>query len=292
MHQKLYDAQIAHTRDHAALLPAVIAAPDTIDAWRHERMYRVLAPLVAGAPEWSWLTLGDSGGDAFWLRKNGAQDVTASSISLDQLATIRDAGRLEGVAVRALNAEALDLPDASVDFVCCKEMYHHLPRPPVGFYEMLRISRIGVALVAEPNGEAQSRPLDRVRRGIKRVLRRNTFMRDPDFEESGNFIFGPTVNEIRKMLTGVQFDCFYYRHLSDFYHPKLAVRRLSDLPPSTLVRSAVLFQDMLSAVGLTSWAKLSVVIFKRPPAEEVHRGLLKQGMKRIAIRRNPYLRPE
>ncbi|MCE5230697.1 class I SAM-dependent methyltransferase [bacterium] len=48
------------------------------------------------------------------------------------------------------NAECLDFATQSFDLVYCKEGLHHLARPILGFYEMLRVCRRG-AIFIEPN---------------------------------------------------------------------------------------------------------------------------------------------
>lgn len=45
------------------------------------------------------------------------------------------------------NLESLSFNNESFDFVLCKESFHHLPRPYIGLYEMLRVSKIGVVLL-------------------------------------------------------------------------------------------------------------------------------------------------
>src|SRR4051812_34246536 len=46
---------------------------DTVDAWRHDRMYRCLDPLLTSYPNSSWLTIGDShfGKDAHYIQEKG-----------------------------------------------------------------------------------------------------------------------------------------------------------------------------------------------------------------------------
>ena len=55
---------------------------DTVDAWRHLRMYNSLDPLIISYPEATWLTIGDDryGNDAHYLREKGLR-VLATDIS-------------------------------------------------------------------------------------------------------------------------------------------------------------------------------------------------------------------
>jgi ubiquinone/menaquinone biosynthesis C-methylase UbiE len=51
---------------------------------------------------------------------------------------------------RKENAEHLSFEDGAFGFCLCKAAYHHLPRPMIGVYEMLRVANLRVALI-EPN---------------------------------------------------------------------------------------------------------------------------------------------
>ena len=143
-------------------IPSLIGAPRTIDAWRHERMFRAARPFINMFPEGEWLTIGDGGADGWMLRSLGASRVTASSISDARLKQLKQSGHLTGIELRALNAEAIDLPDGSIDFILCKEAFHHFPHAPLAFYEFLRVARRGFLLI-EPSELGSRRLLDVVR---------------------------------------------------------------------------------------------------------------------------------
>lgn len=51
---------------------------------------------------------------------------------------------------RVENAEKLSSPNETLDFVLCKESYHHFTRPMLALYEMLRVATKAVVLI-EPN---------------------------------------------------------------------------------------------------------------------------------------------
>nr|WP_237707692.1 hypothetical protein [Desulfocurvibacter africanus] len=59
---------------------------DTVDAWRHRRMYEMFDPLLTGDPGSSWLTVGDGrwGKDARYIHKKGGK-VCATDITPDLL---------------------------------------------------------------------------------------------------------------------------------------------------------------------------------------------------------------
>lgn len=279
--------QTAFRETEGGGVPSVIGAPASIDAWRHLRMYEPLTPLVQ--PGTSWLTIGDSGADAHWLQARGAGSVVASSITDLHLRELQERDHLAGLKVAAVNAEQIAFDDASFDFVLCKEAFHHFARPMVGFYEMLRVARLGAVLLAEPNGDGKRRPLDIVKRGIKYVLRKGSDLANDKFESSGNFIYGPSLFEIWKAATALQYRHLYYLRLNDFFHGKLARRPRSDRLAWQITRLGISAQDMAAHLGLMSWGSTTIILFKDAPPEAQAKALVKAGFRAWEVPQNPYL---
>lgn len=102
-----------------------ITVKDTIDYWRHDRMFRFLGPLLNNKDS-KWLTIGDGiGSDAHWLLNEGI-NATASDIADN---VIKEANRRSLINnFLKINAEDIKLNDDSFDYVLCKEAYHHFPR--------------------------------------------------------------------------------------------------------------------------------------------------------------------
>lgn len=65
--------------------------------------------------------------------------------------------RLQG---QVLDAEAMDLPDRSYDVVITQNGLHHLPRPVLGFTEMIRVSRLATCFL-EPHNSMVGRTFGR-----------------------------------------------------------------------------------------------------------------------------------
>ncbi|MFC3573658.1 class I SAM-dependent methyltransferase [Streptomyces yaanensis] len=88
------------------------------------------------------------GGEGILLRRYGFQDVTISDLSGEALNMSR---QLDPTLKTAqANAENMvEIPDASYDLVVVQDGLHHLPRPVLGFTEMLRVARRAV-IVIEP----------------------------------------------------------------------------------------------------------------------------------------------
>jgi SAM-dependent methyltransferase len=91
---------------------------------------------------------GGVGGEGTYLRNHGFADVTVSDFSR---AALDKCNRFDPrLKTLLLNAEHMDLPDSSYDIVVVQDGLHHLPRPALGFTEMLRIARVA-AVVIEPH---------------------------------------------------------------------------------------------------------------------------------------------
>ncbi len=98
---------------------------------------------------WSAMTVcAGVGGEGTFLANQGFTDVTVADFSANSLALCNEFDpRLK---TRLLNTEAMDLPDRSVDLVLVQDGLHHLPRPALGFTEMLRVARRAVVVI-EPH---------------------------------------------------------------------------------------------------------------------------------------------
>lgn len=278
--------QVGHDRG----LPAVLGAPESLDARRHWRMYDLARPLVAADPEAAWLTIGDSGGDAAALRAMGARRVTASCIGTAHLHRLAAQGFLDGVAIAQVNAERIGPLAVAVDYLLCKEAYHHFPRAPIAFYNFLELARRAVVLI-EPLDTGRRYPLEFVRTLAKRWIRG-----DPPehllFEGWGNFIFRLSLAEVNRMLTALQVERYFVAMHNDFYHPRLSPRRTDDRLADLIERAGVACQDLAAALGLMAYGKVAMVIPTGGLPEAAMAGLLAKGFRERRLARNPYARPD
>ena len=103
-----------------------------------------------GTPkDWDALVICSGVGEEGTLLANlGFRSVTVSDFSENalEICRIRDP-RLKTSVV---NAEAMAIPDRSFDLVLVQDGLHHLPRPMLGYTEMLRVAR-RAAIVIEPH---------------------------------------------------------------------------------------------------------------------------------------------
>ena len=281
-----YKRHKSHEAAHIASVPTIIDRPDTIDAWRHQRINALLDPLIEQFSDKTWLTVGDMGGEAFFLKSHGAANVTATNITAEKLLYLKRQGLMDGISVEQLNAENINKPDDSFDIVVCKESYHHFPRPPVAFYELMRVARIAVALI-EPVERSSFRLLDFVKYLAKVVLRSKSEAA-LQFEVSGNFLFRLSVPELKKMSTAMQFNCVAIKEINDFYHASTNLRSAHDAVPMTFTRFGIAAQNILCRTRLMTPGLISALVFKAPVDDSTFVRLRKHGYRIYRLPRNPY----
>jgi ubiquinone/menaquinone biosynthesis C-methylase UbiE len=105
------------------------------------------------------LVCGGVGGEGTFLANHGFVDVTVSDLSEKALELC---GRFDArLKTRVLHAEEMsELKDGSYDLVLVQDGLHHLPRPVLGFTEMLRVARVAVVVI-EPHSGLVARAIGR-----------------------------------------------------------------------------------------------------------------------------------
>ena len=273
--------------ESAAELHELFVGRTTVDAWQHERMVKCVTPLAAAYPGASWLTVGDSVGLDAWLLQAacGVRNVSASSISDARLRKAKELGFLDGIAIRAINAEQIDLADSAVDFLLCKQAYHHFPRPPVAFYEFMRVARIGLVLI-EP-AESPTRPLDILRMVAKVLLRRRRPAYEM-FEPVGNYIYRISERDIFRMLAALHLRWFAIKTFNNFNSARLAKWPRDSRSARLIFQVAVGVQDVLVSSHLISPGLCVVFVPTGPDAESAQATLRASDFKIVTIPENPY----
>lgn len=262
--------------------------PDSIDNWRHTRILNLTKALVEALPEAKWLTVGDGryGSDAGYLTQKGV-DVIATSLTDESLRIAYENGYIK--KYQAMNAENIALPEDSVDFVLCKESYHHCPRPPIALYEMLRVARIGVVLI-EPLDNMKL--LDFFKNMLKKLLRGDSDD-DLQFEPSGNFLYRLDLRELSKMMTAMGNEVIAFKGINDFYHPRFNTGNVKMANLSfSMTKLGIAVQNILVKLGLLGYGLGAAVVFKSYPPTNVIESLKNDGFKIIVLPKNPYLKIE
>jgi ubiquinone/menaquinone biosynthesis C-methylase UbiE len=253
---------------------------DTVDYWRHSRMYACLDPVLESYPESTWLTVGDGryGRDANYIQSFG-HEVVASDISESLLEVGQERGFIEEYSVE--NAESLSFDDNTFDFAFAKECLHHLPRPWIGLYEMLRVARMGVALIEPKEAPLLKTPRLVLKSVIVHYLRRFLPWLDNLFdsedlirpygnywEELGNYVFKLSEREIEKVALALNYRSCAFKSLNDMYIEGVE-RATLDSPIFEDVKRAIAKKDRRCKMGLNraSHSLMACVIFKTSPSE-------------------------
>ena len=206
----------------------------------------------------------------------------ASSLTDERLKYAYEKGYIK--RYRAENAERLSLDDNEVDFVLCKESFHHFPKPPIALYEMLRVTRRGVMLI-EPMDNPKL--LDSMKTLIKKVIRGDTEMQ---FEPSGNFIYRIQIRELEKLMTAMGGKVIAVKRFNDFYLPRLAKARANTWSLGAIVtRLGVRVQDILCSLGLLGYGLCGAIAFKGVPDPGVLAALRADGFQVLDLPKNPYV---
>lgn len=277
---------------------------DTTDYWRHQRMYRYVDPFLSGFPGTTWFTVGDGryGRDAHYLRCRGAK-VLATNISDVLLKEGQSAGLIEDY--RKENAESLSFADDSFDFAFCKESLHHMPRPMLAIYEMLRVARLGVIMI-EPNDEpvlpgavyAAKRVMKRLLMavGLSRLLRsRDTSLvcyPGHAYEDVGNYAYAFSAREVEKIAVGLDLPAVAFAGLNDWYIQGVEHETaVLSAPLFRQVRARIAAMDRCCRLGLSMAAPgmLVACILKTSPSGTLRSALAVAGFRVVDLPRNPHV---
>ncbi|MBN2358602.1 MAG: class I SAM-dependent methyltransferase [Deltaproteobacteria bacterium] len=264
---------------------------DTVDAWRHRRLYQVLDPILIEDPKATWLTVGDGryGKDAKYILDRGC-DALATDISDHLLQEAVRSGFLP--RYRRENAESLSFGDSTFDYVFCKDSYHHFPRPMVAFYEMLRVARKGVVLI-EPNDYYLNEGfIQTAAKSLKKQLRalRGKQLERHLFEESGNYIYCVSRREIEKAAVGLDCRVLAFRGINDFYLAGVEYEKISTNGRlQTKLRLMIRYADLMCRLGAKEYQLLAALVFKEGPATALLTRLSGLGFEIRRLPVNPYL---
>ncbi len=261
----------------------------SIDYWRHDRMYRLMTPLLT--EKHTWLTVGDGvGTDANWLIQQG-MDVTASDISDTILKKAQEENYISTYSRE--NAENISFDDNAFDYVLCKEAYHHFPRPYIAVYEMIRVSRKAIVLIEPLDiGIEMSfmvflkNALDRISPELINKVWKNRF----SFETVGNYVYKTSEREMEKIAMGINLPYIAFKGINDYYSPTLDFSLpLTNNHVFKKVKAKIKRRNLLSRLGLIPYQLKASIIFKEEPSTETIKRLKDEGYKVVQLMRNPYM---
>lgn len=275
-----------------SLLLGIKSYDGTINHWLQNIFFSSVKPMTRDKNA-SWLTVGDAyGHDAYYLRGNGVKNVVASDLSDEFLAVSKEVGIVENYS--AENAEYLSFESNTIDYILCKETYHHFPRPYAALYEMIRVAKKAIVIL-EPQDPITKMPallflsnvLERMKYGLVNKLWKNRF----SYEAVGNFVYKVSEREMEKFAAGINLPMLAIKNINpNFWFP--GSEKLPAIKTEKKFRKILLkkkFRDFLSTYGIMPSQSLSIIIFKVMPEAELQEELKKDGYRMIEIPKNPYV---
>ncbi|MGB9748027.1 MAG: class I SAM-dependent methyltransferase [Bacteroidales bacterium] len=263
---------------------------DCVGYFLNTRTLEILNPILKVKN--TWLTIGDYNGfEAKYFQEHN-QSVTASDISDVFLKEAKAENLIEGY--RKENAEQISLPEDSIDYVSCREAFHHFPRAYLAVYEMIRVAKKGVIII-EPIDILSKLPLFLLIKNITDLINpllinkiwKNRF----SWETVGNYVFKISEREVEKIAMGIGLPCIAFKEINILH----TVKEDTQTVPTNrkLLRKVKLklrLLDLPCVFRIIPYNTLCSVIFKEMPNDELLKDLKKIGYKIIKLPPNPYLK--
>ncbi|HEV8271813.1 MAG TPA: class I SAM-dependent methyltransferase [Chitinophagaceae bacterium] len=270
---------------------------DTVDFWRHDRMYKPLSPLLKNNPKTKWLTVGDArlGLDSIKLKNiEPTLDILPVDISTVLLEYAKKNNLITNYAKE--NAEKLSFADNTFDFAFCKESFHHFPRPYIALYEMIRVAKNAVILI-EPNEiDILSRALTgRLWIGFKQFIKKiigkkNLHIDTGNFETVGNYVYTVSKREIEKVALGIGLTTVAFYYFNDVY---IYGTEFEKAESSSIlfkkIKAGIRKKDIRSKLGIDPYKNIITIIFKQKPSEKICKELVKNKFEIVQLPENPYI---
>lgn len=269
--------------------------PKSLDYWRHERMLNLIKPFLQENDK--WLTIGDGryGSESAWLKKNGV-NCHASDMHTNLLEIAYEKGIIDSFSKQ--NAEDLDFQDKSFDYVLIKETLHHLPRPWLAIYEAFRVCKKGLIII-EPNdtfpyGDLLKIIFTKFKNKLKRILKKEVYLDEYNFETVGNFIYTINKRELEKLLLGMHKTEIAFNNINDHYfnyvhNVLINSRKIEDKIKIFKLRSIIKIKNLLSIIGLINYSVGEVILFKEKPKSKTLNKMRKFKWVYKKLPNNPYL---
>jgi ubiquinone/menaquinone biosynthesis C-methylase UbiE len=166
-----------------------------------------------------------SGIDAAYLLKFSNPEIYVSDLSQEALkSTLGLFPQFQG---QTEDNEQLSFPDDFFDFSFVAASLHHLPRPVLGLYELLRVSKRGV-IVIEPNDSCLTRLAGKI--GLAQ-----------EYEVHGNYVYRFSRRDVKKIASSLLCDfkitqCFAVHRIAksrmEFFFLKIINKTLNTFCPS------------------------------------------------------------
>lgn len=207
--------------------------------------------------------------EASYLKRNGLI-VTATDLYPDYLRKAFERGEIDNFSKE--NAENLSYKTEEFDWGIVKAGLHHLPRPVIGIYELLRVSKKGALILEGHDGY------------LLRVLRKY-LLSGRDWEPSGNYVYRFRRRELEKLCLALDIPAYAVKTSFAPWN-----RRYESIRKGRLgYHARMIFYRLLNCVLASQGNNFTAVIFKIVPDEKQIKLLKKNGFRYVKLPRNPYL---
>lgn len=274
---------------------------DSVDFWRHDRFYSTIEPIANSFNSANWLSLGDGryGLDSIKLKNKYGINCLPTDLSENMLLESKKKGLISNYKVE--NIENLSFENNSFDVLFCKEAFHHLPRPIIGLYEMIRVAKEIVILI-EPFDDPKKLKLtnkEYIKNSIKIIL--NKIFRtkyqiinvtDPyyydihdAFESCGNYTYGVNITELNKIVHALDLGGIAFLPFNDTYKVGVEFEKANeDNETFKYIKNYIKALDQEGGYNTCT-----VVIFKNNISESLKQSMIKMGYIFPVRHINPYL---
>lgn len=180
------------------------------DTRRHHAMLDECYSILKCFQVNSCLSIGDSRGrDAAYAKTHFKCHSIASDLNTSNLSKAVEDGFID--EAMDIDVESIPFPDSSIDLVIAKESFHHWPRPILGLYEMIRVSRLFTAII-EPYDCMLADPSPYV----------EECQYHDSYEEVGNYKYQVSLREVIKIAWAMGLPAVIAKGFNDPYEPNQA----------------------------------------------------------------------
>ena len=237
------------------------------------------------------MTIGDFHGlNVHFITKNKVE-VIASDLSDVILSELSKEGYIDEYRIE--NVENISLENNSIEYVFCKEAFHHFPQAYLGLYEMLRVSKKGIVFI-EPLDILTKMPLllflknvlDRFNPNLINKIWKKRF----SWETVGNYVFKISEREVEKIAMGIGLPCIAFKKMNIIHFKE----QFSNAPLGGKLLRKIKFKmgirNFISYMRIIPYNMLTSIIFKEMPNEHVLKKLKDEGYVIIKLPENPYIK--
>jgi len=268
---------------------------ESLDYWRHSRMFEPIIPLIRDKPGSSWITIGDGrlGLDSIKLKSIESKNyILPTDINIKMLEIARQMKLIE--EYKKEDAEKLNFDDVSFDYAFCKESFHHFQKPYIALYEMIRVSKKAIILI-EPSDDDKKTIFLTISERLKKIIKviflqkikHSDFYR---FEKSGNYVYTINKRDIEKAAIAMQLPVIAIFNFNDYYQEGIEFVSKNKISMKLVkVKYQIIKKNIMAKLGISMYTGIIAIIFKEKPNEKVIKELEEKGFEFTVLPKNPYI---